>query len=99
MSRGVGMLLRAWKRGIALVSLALSLLSGRAGLGAGHIHTDESVVGAAVRDDPGHLEELGRLELLDDVLELRLLDEAGQLVEALGARFDLLNRVLGHIQI
>ena len=44
--------------------------------------------------NPCHLEELGGLELLNDDLQLGLLNECSELVEALSAAFNLVVRVL-----
>lgn len=81
------------------MSLSIALMSRRTSLGAGDIHTDESVVCTAARHDSGYFKELGGLELLNDVLKFGLLNQGCQLVEALGTRLHLLDRVLRSIQI
>ena len=72
------------------MSLRVWLLSRRLALRTVLVH--DAVAG--VLDDAGNLEELGGLELLHDVLQLRLLNQSGQLVEAFGARFDLFHRIV-----
>lgn len=61
--------------------------------------TRARLVLSVVHDDPRHLEEFGRFELLHDVLQLRPLDQFGQLVEALSTALDLLCLILWHIQV
>ena len=76
-----GVLGAARQRLEALMSLALALLRGRASLRARlrrliarHVDADDSSVSANTAYNARHLIELGRLELFDDVLQLRLLN-------------------------
>ena len=61
------------KRGETLVPFRISFLSRRLALRTVRVH--DPCRSAGVLDDSSNLKELGRLELLDDVLQFRLLDE------------------------
>ena len=97
----------AWQRLEAGVSLALTLLRRRASLRATrlrrlvtrNVDADDSGVGTDAVNNARHLIELRRLEFLDDVLQLALLNQCRELVEALSARLDLLDLVLRAVQV